>query len=158
VTEACYRLIAGHRSFFYWVTRLTFGKRIEPDSFARTQWLFLKLLAVIYAIAFASLGVQVTGLIGSRGIAPTADFFRELAATYGNAAYIAIPSVFWLSTSDAALHWGCWAGVAIAAILAAGYFERAALVLLYVLYLSYSMAGQIFMGYQWDALLLEVGF
>src|SRR5271170_3213655 len=47
-TEAAYRLIASHRSFFYHVTRFTFGKRVQPLKFAQAEWLFLRLLAVIY--------------------------------------------------------------------------------------------------------------
>jgi hypothetical protein len=43
-------------------------------------------------------------------------------------------------------------------ILFAGYLERLALALLYVLYLSFSLAGQEFLSFQWDALLLEAGF
>jgi predicted DCC family thiol-disulfide oxidoreductase YuxK len=158
VAEWAYRIIARSRSWFYWVTRLTFGKHIEPSLFTRTQWLFLKLLAAVYAIAFASLGVQVAGLVGERGISPAGEFLRAIAAGYGVAGYFAAPALFWLNSSDAALRAGCWAGVALAAALLAGRFERAALVLMYALYLSYSVVGQIFLGYQWDALLLEAGF
>jgi predicted DCC family thiol-disulfide oxidoreductase YuxK len=158
LAEWAYGIIAQNRGFFYWVTRLTFGRHIEPARFARTQWVFLKLLAAIYAVAFASLGVQVTGLIGERGISPAREFLRSLAASYGDPVYFAAPTLFWFGASDGALRWGCWTGVAVALVLFAGFFERAALVLLYALYLSYSMAGQIFLGYQWDALLLECGF
>ena len=154
LSEWAYRMVARHRGFFYWVTRLTFGQRVEPDRFAATQWLFLKLLAAVYAIAFASLAVQVKGLIGQRGIAPAAEFFASIAANYGDARFFAVPSLFWWSAGDPVLQTGCWAGVALAALLAAGYFERAALALLYALYLSYSLAGQVFMGFQWDSLLL----
>ncbi len=51
-----------------------------------------------------------------------------------------------------------WMGVGLGAILLIGRLERLALVLLYVLYLSFSVAGQEFLSFQWDALLLEVGF
>jgi uncharacterized membrane protein YphA (DoxX/SURF4 family) len=37
-------------------------------------------------------------------------------------------------------------------------WTRPALIGLFVLYLSYVYAGQEFMSFQWDALLLEVGF
>ncbi len=66
----------GGMSFFYWLTRLTFGKRIEPARFALTQWLFLRVLAAIYIVAFASLAVQVTGLLGEHGILAGARFLR----------------------------------------------------------------------------------
>ena len=70
LTEAGYRLIARNRSFFYPVTRLTFGRRISVLRYSRIEWLFLRLLACIYLIAFASLAVQIIGLIGARGILP----------------------------------------------------------------------------------------
>ena len=54
-SELAYRIIARHRDFFYHVTRFTFGTRIEPTRFAATQWLFLRALALIYAVAFGSL-------------------------------------------------------------------------------------------------------
>src|SRR5271166_1016707 len=40
VTEAAYRLIAAHRTFFYHLTRITFGKRIRPLDTAKVEWLF----------------------------------------------------------------------------------------------------------------------
>ena len=53
-SEFAYRIIAGHRDFFYQVTRFTFGTRIEPTrSSATTQWLFLRARSrTIYAIGF----------------------------------------------------------------------------------------------------------
>ena len=52
LSEAAYELIASHRTFFYHLTRLTFGQRILPWKFAQTEWLFLRLLAAIYVIAW----------------------------------------------------------------------------------------------------------
>jgi lipase maturation factor 1 len=152
ITEAAYKFVGGHRDLFYQVTKYTFGLRIEPARFERTQWLFLRLLALIYAIAFASFGLQVTGLIGEHGIAPAQEFFKALGVELGRSRYYDVPSVFWLSASDFVLRGGCWAGVAVAALLFLGRLERICLILLYVLYLSYSMAGQVFMGFQWDLL------
>jgi hypothetical protein len=157
-TEAAYGFIARRRSFFYWVTRLAFGKRIEPARFALTQWLFLRLLAATYLVAFASLAVQVSGLLGSHGISPAHEFFGRIGDNLGWMRWWAAPSLFWLNSTDAVLVGGAWAGIVLAAVLFAGYVERLALVLLYVLYLSFSLAGQEFLSFQWDALLLEAGF
>jgi len=103
VSERAYLLIARNRGVFYWVTRLTFGTRIEPAAFARTQWLFLKILAVIYGIAFASLAVQVTGLIGQRGVVPVNEFLTQATRAIGTAAYYELPGVFWLGSTDIVL-------------------------------------------------------
>src|ERR1051325_10553137 len=78
VSEAAYRRIAAHRSFFYHLTRFFFGARLELARYALSEWLFIKALGIIYCIAFASLGIQITGLIGSRGILPVADYLRAM--------------------------------------------------------------------------------
>lgn len=157
-SEAAYRFIAQRRSFFYWLTRLTFGKRIEPARFALTQWLFLRLMATIYVVAFASLAVQVTGLLGEQGISPAHDFFSRVGTDLGWVRFWAAPSVFWWNSTDKVLAGAAWLGVGLGAVLFIGRMERLALVLLYVLYLSFSLAGQEFLSFQWDALLLEAGF
>ncbi len=144
VTEAAYRGIASHRTFFYHLTRLTFGQQIRPLQTAKVEWLFLRLLAAVYFVAFASLAVQMTGLIGDRGILPVSKALVALAPT------------------DSILTALCWVGAALSVLLfsgwLAGYLERIALVCLYVFYLSLCTVGQDFLSFQWDALLLETGF
>jgi hypothetical protein len=157
VSEASYRFIARHRDLFYWLTRLTFGTRIQPVRFADTERLFLRALAVIYAIAFGSLATQIVGLVGSQGIAPVHDYLGRLAA-FGPMRYLALPTVFWLNPGDVPLRVLAWAGVALAGLLWFDRMERFILLLLYLLYLSFDMAGQMFMSFQWDSLLLEAGF
>jgi lipase maturation factor 1 len=164
-SEAAYRFIARHRDLCYWLTRLSFGTRIEPARYFKTQWLFLRLLAVIYAIAFGSLAVQIVGLVGARGITPVHDYLNRLTAafgaTLGAARFLAVPTVFWWNSSDAMLRIIAWSGVALAALLFFGVprgWVRWVLLSLYVLYLSLNMAGQEFLSFQWDSLLLESGF
>ena len=158
ITERAYRVVAGHRDFFYWVTRVTFGTRIEPSRFAATQWIFLRALAVIYGTAFLSLAPQIQGLIGSRGIEPLRSFMDVVANQLGGARFYAMPTVFWIDASDQTLSAVCILGVALAVLLLFGRLEKLMLVLLFVLYLSVSTAGQDFLSFQWDALLLESGF
>ena len=157
LSETAYRFIAQRRSLFYQVTRFTFGT-IEPARFAVTQWIFLRLLAVIYAIAFASLGIQAIGLIGADGITPVHDFLTRVAASFGPMRFLALPTVFWWNSTDAMLRAAAIAGVALAVLLFMGFFERLALPLLFILYLSFSLGGQEFLTFQWDSLLLEAGF
>src|SRR5579872_5562237 len=162
-SEFAYRVIARHRDFFYQVTRFTFGTRIEPTRFAATQWLFLRALALIYAIAFGSLTFQVIGLYGERGILPIAPFLASVARTDSALRFVAVPSLLWFGNDDLTLTGLCFAGVIFAAMLlltgfARGKFERLILVVLFVLYLSFAAAGQEFLSFQWDSLLLEAGF
>jgi predicted DCC family thiol-disulfide oxidoreductase YuxK len=162
LSEAAYRLIAGHRTFFYHLTRLTFGKRILPLQFAKVEWLFLRLLAAIYLIAFASLAVQITGLIGSNGILPLRGYLAAVSKTLGARGYWSMPTIFWLVHGDWFLKGACIAGAALAMLLMLGIlkglWERLLLAGLYILYLSLCTVGQDFLSFQWDSLLLETGF
>ncbi len=162
VTEAAYRLIAAHRTFFYHLTRVTFGKRMRPLETAKLEWLFLRLLGAIYLAAFASLAVQITGLFGARGILPVSGYLAGMSKALGARAYWEAPTIFWLAHSDRILEAGCWAGAGISLLLISGllaaYLERIALISLYILYLSLCTAGQDFLSFQWDSLLLETGF
>ena len=158
VSEGAYRRIARNRPFFYQVTRFTFGTRIFPLHFARLEWLFVRFLAAIYLIAFASFGAQVVGLIGEHGIVPAGRYLAAVSQTFGLRGYRLMPTLFWFGHSDFALRAACIAGMVISISLLLGYFERAALICLYALYLSLCTAGQEFMSYQWDFLLLETGF
>lgn len=153
-----YDIIASHRDLFYFLTKWTFGTDIQPPRFALTQWVFVRLLAVIYAIAFGSLSVQIVGLLGARGILPAAEYLKAVAGSAGSMRALYVPTVFWMNASDGALTGVCYAGIAIAAMVALGFFERAGLAILFVLYLSLSAAGQEFLSFQWDSLLIEVGF
>jgi predicted DCC family thiol-disulfide oxidoreductase YuxK len=158
VWEFGYGIIARHRDFFYFLTKWTFGTQIEPARFAVTQWIFVRLLAAIYGIAFGSLIGQIRGLIGANGILPAADYLKLVAQNAGAMGLLYVPTLFWTHLSDRALVGVCWAGVAVAAVVFAGYFQRAGLAILFVLYLSLSAVGQDFLSFQWDALLIEVGF
>jgi hypothetical protein len=66
--------------------------------------------------------------------------------------------VFWLNDSDAAIQAVCWAGAGLSLLLVVNVLPRLSLFLLFALYLSLFYAGQIFMSYQWDLFLLEMGF
>jgi lipase maturation factor 1 len=161
-SEAAYRLIASHRTFFYHVTRLTFGQRVLPLQFAKVEWLFLRLLAAIYLIAFSSLAVQIAGLIGVHGILPLGGYLAAVSKTLGMRGYWEMPTIFWLAHGNWFLKAACVAGAAIAILLLTGilkgFWERLLLAGLYLLYLSLDIAGQDFLSFQWDSLLLETGF
>ncbi|MFN7990681.1 MAG: lipase maturation factor family protein [Candidatus Micrarchaeia archaeon] len=129
----------------------------QPEQHTIAVSLFLRILGVMYFLAFSSLIVQVKGLLGRRGILPVRDFLAYVRRI-GPKRFYYIPSVFWLSSSDAALLFMCLAGMAAAVLLAAGIAPLIMLIILYVSYLSFKSVGEDFLNFQWDALLLEVGF
>ncbi|HLJ92785.1 MAG TPA: lipase maturation factor family protein [Gemmataceae bacterium] len=131
------------------------GARAE---FLLSRWLFLRLLGVVYLAAFLSLGVQVRGLIGSQGILPVTDYLTAVRQATATERYYLLPTLCWLDASDASLIGQCIAGVVLSAALISGIAPVPVLVLLWALYLSLTVVGQEFLGYQWDALLLETGF
>jgi hypothetical protein len=130
----------------------------SPARQAATTRLFLRLLGLVYITAFASLALQVEGLVGSHGIVPASEFLSWARSQTGAERYWLVPTLFWLDASDPALLLVSWGGVALAALLACGIAPAAVLALLWACYLSLVSVGNVFLGYQWDALLLETGF
>ncbi|MFN8390552.1 MAG: lipase maturation factor family protein [Bdellovibrionota bacterium] len=121
-------------------------------------WYFLRLLGLVYLIAFGSLWAQVHGLIGEQGIAPARQLFEILRQHYGNKAFASHPSLLWLSPSDLALDVVCGLGCFLSAALVFGKLQRLCAFLLWLLYLSLVNADYVFLQFQWDTLLLEAGF
>src|SRR5262249_25073353 len=120
-------------------------------------WIFLRLLGVVYLAAFLSLWVQVDGLIGSGGILPIADMLESARQVAGVERYYLLPTLCWLDSSDLSLQFQCAGGALLACLLIRGLAPALVLFLLWLFYLSLTVAGQLFLGYQWDALLLETG-
>ena len=124
-----------------------------------TRALFLRLLGVVYLIAFVSLWVQVHGLIGQHGILPASDYLQRAAAQLGAQSRWLLPTLgWWVGAGDASLTAICAAGTGAALLLICGVVPALALALLWALYLSLCVLGQDFLSFQWDVLLLEVGF
>jgi hypothetical protein len=111
----------------------------------------------VWFFAFLSLAGQIVGLVGERGIMPAGRFLDWAGSTYGSGAWRQMPTVFWLGASDAALRAVAWCGVGLAVLLVLGIAPVPVLFLLWTLYLSLAVAGQEFLSFQWDALLLETG-
>jgi lipase maturation factor 1 len=118
--------------------------------------LFHSLLALVFLLAWVSLGLQVVPLVGAHGLEPAVDWFARLDAHPGTSFWDA-PSLFWLGASDTALTAGCGVGALLALLATLGLAPRVLLPLQAVLYLSYVHAADTFLGFQWDNLLIEAG-
>lgn len=156
-SERFYRFVAGHRMLFSRLTRWFVSAEIQEHYIVRST--FVRLLGVIYLLAFISLGVQVSGLVGPHGVEPASELMRAAKEQlYGNDRWMKLPTLcWWLGAGDYSLHLQCWAGVIAASLLILGILPLFNVSLLWVLYLSLTVAGGTFMGFQWENLLLETG-
>ncbi|XP_055346674.1 lipase maturation factor 2-like [Paramacrobiotus metropolitanus] len=131
--------------------------------------LFLWSMAVIYLFAFASLYHQLPGLYGDKGILPVAS--RELTKSpkldwddllkHWNAK----PTLLWVTQSlgidvQTSMDVLALLGIGLASFAIITRFARNMLVFgaLWLLYLSFYSVGNVFLWFQWDALLMEAGF
>jgi predicted DCC family thiol-disulfide oxidoreductase YuxK len=158
IAEWIYAFIAAHRSAFYRVSLLLWGRDVGPPRYELAAFLFLRLMGLIYLSAFASFGVQALGLIGSHGILPVAELVKLIGSNAGVERFFVMPMLFWINDSDLAIRLACWAGAGFSLLLILNVLPRLSLLALYVLYLSLLYGGQTFMSFQWDTFLLEAGF
>jgi len=129
-----------------------------PPSFAVSRWVFARALGAIFFFAFASLGLQIRGLIGERGIVPVREFLNAAYSQLGPAAFWKMPSVCWVYAGDGFLVTLCALGVALSIALIWGFRPSLCAALLWLLYLSLASVCSPFLDFQWDGLLLETGF
>ena len=131
----------------------------KRSSYPLTEALFSRLLGLTYLAAFGSFWPQITGLIGSNGIAPAESLLSAIRGEAGVLrAFSFAPSLFWFGINDPLLLWCCRLGCAAAVLLIFGIWPRLAAAVCWVLYLSLVSVGSPFTNFQWDALLLECGF
>ena len=102
---------------------------------SRVRDTFVRLLGVIFVVAFWSLGRQVVFLYGERGLEPACPVAAR-----------ALGTVFRLHCSDAWLWWGTVSGAVLGGVLALGLVPRWTLVACWALYLSYVRIGQDFLS------------
>jgi predicted DCC family thiol-disulfide oxidoreductase YuxK len=158
ISEIAYKFIAQHRGFASSLTRILWGNEVRlPTYFWARRW-FLRALGLTYLIAFVSLWVQVDGLVGSNGVSPLDQFLPAVYERFGHNAYSLLPTLCWFDPSNGFLHFLCGGGVVLSLLSILGIAPAVSLVVLFVFYLSLTIAGQTFLSFQWDILLLETGF
>ncbi|XP_059087112.1 lipase maturation factor 2-like [Tigriopus californicus] len=143
----------------------------------RTRGLFLRGVTFCYAVAFLSLYIQIPGLYGPRGILPA-----EPHVSKGTKHGFLWTQSGWNGFLDAVMKWNpqllplgqnylglqvhetmevfCLLGATLAAFMTfwTTLCNRLLFVLLWLFYKSMFDVGQTFLWFQWDTLLLEVGF
>lgn len=129
---------------------------VIPVTRTLTRRLYFAAFGGVYLIAFLSLWSQVNDLVGPGGLLPAERFFGAARERLGNDAFWNLPSLCWIDASDLMLHLLCGLGSLLCLTLIAGIAPRICLALLWVIYLSLCIAGQTFLSFQWDTLLLEM--
>lgn len=138
--------------------RLAQSIRGYGTGYARVNQLGLRLLGVIYLIAFVSYDVQAEGLIGANGILPFAEWLTAIRPRVEEIGFHHVPTLLWFAPTDEALRICLRAGALFSLLLILGILPWLSAIALWALYLSVVTVGRIFWSYQWDNLLLEAGF
>ena len=157
-SETAYSFVANHRIFFSKITKLLWGESVEIPSYHFSRWLFLKLLGIIYFIAFTSFWVQWEGLVGADGILPVTEFFERISNRFGSSSFFHAPSLQLFFPDFGGSNFIGISGIVLSVLLVFGFSPRVSTIALWILYLSVYTGGQRFLSFQWDILLLESGF
>ena len=131
-----------------------------PCEHAFSRSLFLRGIGLIYLIAILSWWIQAEALVGKNGLIPMASYLERVAEYMhlnDRSSLWSLPTLFWISSSNAFLHFLCALGTLLAIGVIAGVAAGPCLLGLWMIYLSLVNTGGVFMSFQWDILLLEAG-
>ncbi len=143
------------------------GRSYKPFQFSlsttQTYWLtrfvILRLLGIIYAVAFLVAINEIIPLIGENGLLPIGKGIQLISKAVGSTeGFIRLPSLFWFNHSDTMLLTVSWIGFILSCLVAAGFANAIILFVLWFLYMSIVHLGQDWYGYGWEIQLLETGF
>jgi len=153
VTEATSHLGDSNKS-------LSFGEGFGVRRYWLTRFVILRLLGVVYAVAFLVAINQIVPLIGANGLLPVGNYLNQVSHMLGSAeaGFVRLPSLFWLWHSDTTLLTVAWIGFALSCVVVAGYANAPLLGVLWFLYMSFVHLGQDWYGYGWEIQLTETGF
>lgn len=123
-----------------------------------SSWVVSKGIALCAFLFFASTGVQIRGLLGAKGILPVTPTLEYMAMHVQGSRLGALPTLFWISSTDRALVTVCVLGAIAAAGAFAGVLAPLMFALCFLFALSIVSVGQDFFSFQWDVLLTECLF
>ncbi|KZC09035.1 PREDICTED: lipase maturation factor 2-like [Dufourea novaeangliae] len=130
-----------------------------------TRNLFLRGVCIIYLFAFLSFYIQIPGLYGDNGILPARTQLdlksrtpllhklKQKPTLLWFAPYLGLNAEYMLDILSL-----CGVALSFAGFISQRFCTSLVFALLWSLYFSLYQIGQIFMWFQWDALLLEAGF
>src|SRR5262249_20797083 len=110
--EAIYRLVAANRTPLSTIRRWWWGRDLKPPTYFIASTFVLRLLGLVYLIAFLSLWTQIDGLVGDRGILPVKTFLDDVRQVFAQQQPWAspvwnLPTLAWISPHDGFLNLLC---------------------------------------------------
>ncbi len=131
----------------------------DGSSFVLVRTVVLRLLGLVYFVAFVSAMRQAPALVGDNGLLPARLWLDAAARSLGSrtGAFVRLPSIFWIDTSDGTIVFVCAIGAALSLAVMAGVTNAGVMLVLWAIQLSLHSVGQIFWGYGWEIQLLETG-
>lgn len=132
----------------------------QPQSYWLTRWAILRLLGLVYLVAFLVAAHQLVPLVGEDGLLPARAHLDAIAASEGSGwdSFVAAPTVFWWDVSDRMLLTVAWTGVVLSGAVVLGVSHGGVMLVLWALYLSIDHVGQRWYAFGWEIQLLETGF
>src|SRR5476649_723969 len=111
----------------------------NQPSYWLTRFVILRLLGIIYAVAFLVAINQIIPLIGANGLLPLGLYLKQITAALGStgAGFVRLPSVFWFWHSDTGLLTMAWIGFLLSCVVIIGYANVPLLTVIWLLYMSF---------------------
>ncbi|KAL9183209.1 hypothetical protein ACHAXT_004996 [Thalassiosira profunda] len=134
------------------------------QSFYVTKFVILRLVALVYLVAFVGAYNQNRGLMGANGLAPARDYMDRLLQSYDSPmqGFLSHPTLYWFLDSLEDWHLDATAllGATLSFAVLLGVDSWLAMVCLWLLDFSIVTVaeGNSFYAYGWESQLLETGF
>jgi uncharacterized membrane protein YphA (DoxX/SURF4 family) len=126
-----------------------------PRGYWLVRFAILRLLGLVYAVAFATAVFQLVALVGEDGLLPAEVFLDRVREQYG---FFELPTIFFVDCSDAMLLGVSVVGLVVAIAVMLGLENAGAMLVLWILYMSIDHVGQRWYSFGWESQLLETGF
>lgn len=130
----------------------------KKQTYWLTRFVLLRGMGMVYLSAFISAAWQAIPLFGETGLSPITLFVADTQSGSLWQTFYSNPSLFYIFDSDVALLVVAWLGAALALLVLLGYANAITMFALWILYMSYVNAGQLFYAYGWEIQTLELGF
>lgn len=133
----------------------------------RKSELLFTLIALVYGLAFLDLYIQWPGLFGENGVLPAIDYIDRVKDHFSQSSItqkiLSFPSLALLHDTlgisiDGFCDFIILYGIINSAMAIFGFHHYFVFFGMWISYLSLFLIGQPFLSFQWDILLLEVGF